>query len=73
MTDSMLIASQQKYKFLRHSNIRFNPKIGSNEIEVHNEAKYLGVQIVEKLKLRKHTKVVLAKLSRAVGFLEHFK
>ena len=31
-THSMLIASQQKHKFLTHSDIRFDPKIRKKEI-----------------------------------------
>ena len=72
-THSMLIVSQRQYNFLRDSNVRFGPKTGSNEIDVHNEAKYLGVQIDKKLKWKEYTKVLSAKVSRAVGCLKYSK
>ena len=72
-THSMLIASQQKHKSLAHSDIRFDPKIRENEIEILTKAKYLGVQIDENLNWKEHIRAVSAKASRAVEFLKYSK
>ena len=72
-THSMLIASQQKHKSLTLSNIKFEPKIKEKEIERRHEAKYLGVQIDDKLNWKGHIRAVSAKVSRAVGFLKYSK
>ena len=55
------------------SSIRFNPRIGSNEVEIRNKTKCLGVQIDEKLNWQEHIKEVSAKISRAVGLLKYSK
>ena len=67
----MLIASQQKHKSLKHSEIRFDPKIRGKEIEILSKAKYLGVQIGDNLNWKEHTRAVSAKVPRAVGFLKY--
>ena len=72
-THSMLIASQQKDKSLSHSDIRFEPKIREEKIEIRSKAKYLGVQTDDHLNWKEHTRAVSAKVSRAIGFLKYAK
>ena len=71
-THSMLIAAQQKYKSFTSSNVIFDLKIRNNEIEIRNEANYLGVQIDGKLHWNEH-KAASAKVSRGVVSLKYSK
>ena len=67
----MLIASHNRQKYLMRSVIRFNPSIRSNEVEIRNKTKYLGVLIDEKLNGKEHINETSAKISRAVGLLKY--
>ena len=63
----MLIASYNRHNSFMGSRIRYNPRIGSNEVEIRNKTKYLGVQIDEKLNSKEHINEILAKISRGFG------
>ena len=48
-------------------------KIHNKELEVIQKTKYLGVEIDNSVNSKEHIKRVLAKVSRAIGFLRHAK
>ena len=62
-----------KTQSLTFSNIIFDPKIREKEIGIRKGAKYLGIQIDDKLNWKHQIWAVSAKASRAVGFLKYSK
>ena len=70
-THSMLITTKQKRNVLKSSNQNLELNIRSNELDVVQKTKYLGVQIDCSLDWKEQIKAVTAKVSRAIGFLKH--
>ena len=72
-TQSMLISTKRKRNVLKSANHNLELNIRSNELDVVQKTKYLGVQIDCSLDWKEQIKAVSAKVSRAIGFLKHAK
>ena len=72
-TRSMLITTKQKRNVLKSTNQNLELNIRGNELDIVQKTKYLSVQIDCSLDWKEQVIAVSAKVSRAIGFLEHAK
>ena len=71
--NGMLIATKQKYFYLKYRNENLHLTMCDKELEVIQKNKYLCVVIDNFLNWKEHIKCVSAKVSKAIGFLRHAK
>ena len=72
-TNSMLITTKNKHRILRRDDQGLNLQIGTTEIGVIEQAKYLGVQIDNSLSWNEQIKNISSKVSKALGILKYAK
>ena len=72
-TYSMLIGSKPRLRSLNNSSKNLELKIRTSRLEVVNKTKYLGVIIDNSLDWKEHIKIIVSKVSRAIGLLKHTK
>ena len=63
--------TKQKYKGLQNQGHDLCVEIKGMELDTVMKTRYLGVNIDSSLNWKVHVKVILSKVSRAIGFLNH--
>ena len=65
----LVIFSLKRKQITKHLNFR----ISGQKIEISTRVKYLGVQIDQHLNWNEHIKIIIPKLSRAIGVLSKIR
>ena len=70
----MVVGSRPNLKKISEGNVQ-SPSfaIGDSQIEIVEKTKYLGIQLDQHLVWDEHTRLLPAKVSRAIGFLKYAK
>ena len=73
-TQAMVVGSRPNLKKISEGNVQ-SPSfaIGDSQIEIVEKTKYLGIQLDQHLVWDEHTRLLRAKVSRAIGFLKYAK
>ena len=69
----MPITTTQKHSYLKNRNEDLHLTMRNKELEVIQKNKYLGAVIDNSLNWKEHIRMVLAKVSKDIGFLRHAK
>ena len=73
-TQAMVVGSRPNLKKISEGNVQ-SPSfaMGDSQIEIVEKTKYLGIQLDQHLVWDEHTRLLRAKVSRAIGFLKYAK